>query len=698
MNDPVLESQWPEQPTSFDALLANARRSLLEARNAHGYWEGELSSSALSTATAVCALEAHLCDCQSLDARIRETILDRIVRGRLWLIENQNSDGGWGDTVKSLSNISTTLLVWGALNTLQGPEQARAAGGSQAVLGAVSGEVSGEVSRAEAWIEQAAGSLAPEDIARAVRARYGKDQTFSVPILMALASTRRLGESAKQGWKLVPQLPFELAAFPRSWFAAMKLPVVSYALPALIAIGLVRHRQAPSRNPLARQIRNATTPRCLRVLESIQPQSGGFLEAIPLTSFVAIALIGAGYGGHRAVGQGIAFLLDTFRSDGSWAIDTHLATWVSTLSVNALSHSRDWRSRLGSSELSLKRWICEQQYTRVHPFTNAAPGGWSWTPLSGGVPDADDTPGAMLALRAYYDAPDSQGSPDAIEPDEKLPKRALAGAVWLLDLQNRDGGIPTFCKGWGTLPFDRSNPDITAHAIRAWLAWFDLADANLQSRIRKSILRAMGFLKRRQRQDGSWVPLWFGNQYVRDEENPTYGTSRVLLAWLAATEAPWLMQSSKLEVHSRIAMAARWLVRAQQSDGSWTGSDRASLQDQHQSEPIEALGSIEETALAVEALADLCCRTSMGPGKFPCEPKLIEDCRKAVDVGVAWIARSTKQGTEFAPSPIGFYFAKLWYFEKHYPICYSVAALERVAVLERLEALVRLIQQMRDFE
>ena len=85
----------------------------------------------------------------------------------------------------------------------------------------------------------------------------------------------------------------------------------------------------------------------------------------------------------------------------------------------------------------------------------------------------------------------------AIERDEKLPKRALAGAVWLLDLQNRDGGIPTFCKGWGTLPFDRSNPDITAHAIRAWLAWFDLADANLQFRMRKSILRAMGFLKRR---------------------------------------------------------------------------------------------------------------------------------------------------------------------------------------------------------
>ena len=121
--------------------------------------------------------------------------------------------------------------------------------------------------------------------------------------------------------------------------------------------------------------------------------------------------------------------------------------------------------------------------------------------------------------------------------------------------------------------------EIPSKVSRAWLAWFDLADPNLQSRMRRSILRAMGFLKRRQRLDGSWVPLWFGNQYVRDEENPTYGTSRVLLAWLAATEAPWLMQRSQLEVHTRIAMAARWLLGAQQSDGSWTGSDRSSLQE-----------------------------------------------------------------------------------------------------------------------
>src|SRR5262249_3708503 len=48
---------------------------------------------------------------------------------------------------------------------------------------------------------------------------------------------------------------------------------------------------------------------------------------------------------------------------------------------------------------------------------------------------------------------------------------AKAGVSWLLDLQNRDGGWPTFCRGWGHLPFDRSSADISAHALRAFAAW-----------------------------------------------------------------------------------------------------------------------------------------------------------------------------------------------------------------------------------
>src|SRR5688572_32031048 len=40
------------------------------------------------------------------------TTLFRSDPGLGWLAANQNADGGWGDTVLSRSNISTTLLCW----------------------------------------------------------------------------------------------------------------------------------------------------------------------------------------------------------------------------------------------------------------------------------------------------------------------------------------------------------------------------------------------------------------------------------------------------------------------------------------------------------------------------------------------------------------------------------------------------------
>ncbi len=148
--------------------------------------------------------------------------------------ENQNPDGGWGDTTKSFSNISTTALCWAAF---AGRDQVHPK----------------TVAACTAWLQRAVSSaepqrpLDPPTLAAAIRASYGKDHTFSVPILTTLTLCGRLGPEP-QAWKLVPQLPFELAAFHHAWYAKLKLPVVSYALPALIAIGLVRFTRAGSWN------------------------------------------------------------------------------------------------------------------------------------------------------------------------------------------------------------------------------------------------------------------------------------------------------------------------------------------------------------------------------------------------------------------------------------------------------------------
>ena len=45
--------------------------------------------------------------------------------------------------------------------------------------------------------------------------------------------------------------------------------------------------------------------------------------------------------------------------------------------------------------------------------------------------------------------------------------------------------------------------------------------------------------------------------------------------------------------------------------------------------------------------------------------------------GLAWLVQQVESGGLHEPTPIGFYFAKLWYFEKLYPIIFTVAALGR---------------------
>jgi squalene-hopene/tetraprenyl-beta-curcumene cyclase len=244
-------------------------------------------------------------------------------------------------------------------------------------------------------------------------------------------------------------------------------------------------------------------------------------------------------------------------------------------------------------------------------------------------------------------------------------RAAVAGVRWLLDLQNSDGGIPTFCRGWTNLPFDRSAPDLTAHALRAWNAWLPDLPANLQRRMNRAIERGGRYLERAQRPDGSWTPLWFGNQHLPDETNPVYGTAKVLLALAELASAADTM----------LIRGVQWLLSAQKSDGSWGA-------------PGGRPASVEETALAVEALAAIVesgpatCRPSSSRGRDAVSASLtleVHAVREAAMRGANWLIEKAESGEWRQPSPIGFYFAKLWYYERLYPQIFTVAALERVA-------------------
>jgi squalene-hopene/tetraprenyl-beta-curcumene cyclase len=606
---------------AFRRTLDAARARLLAARNGAGHWEGRLSSSALSTATAVCAL--------ALTDRKKHAPL--IEAGLAWLDGHQNGDGGFGDTPLSASNVSTTIICRAAFAAAEG------FGGHEETI-----------TRMERRLEEEAGSLQAPALARTIVACYGKDRTFSVPILTMCALSGFFG-AGREAWSLVDPLPFEMAVVPHAWLKRMRLTVVSYALPALIAIGQVRHHLAPPANPLIRLIRNATRRPTLRLLEKIQPAGGGFLEAVPLTGFVVMSLASAGRRDHPVVERGVDFLTRSMRGDGSWPIDTNLATWVTTLSVNAFAAGSDGcEGRLAGPEREgIVDWLLAQQYREVHPCTRAEPGGWAWTDLPGGVPDVDDTAGALLALRSLG-VRENGG-----ERGRRIDEAARLGLLWLTGLQNGDGGMPTFCRGWGKLPFDQSAPDLTAHVLAAFSAWAEdpILTPSLRNRVERAISRGVRYLGRVQKADGSWIPLWFGNESAPGGQNPVFGTARVVAA-LAALTGPARPTgfASRFggEAAAQAERGARWLARAQNGDGGFGGAPGVA-------------SSIEETALAVHALASL--RPDLSP---------------EIERGISWLIEGTAEGREMAPVPIGLYFARLWYFEDLYPLIFSLQALEKV--------------------
>ncbi len=324
-----------------DRLLAAydmARRDLLAERNAQGHWTGELASSPLSTATAISALTLMSRTIRGGEER-RPEFERLIARGVAWLARLQNSDGGWGDTDKSLSNIATTMLARAALRLVGEPP-----------------EFAGAIAAAEIYITRAGG-------VDGLRRRYGRDKTFAAPILanMALAGL--------VAWRDVPSLPFELAALPRRFWAAARMPVVSYAVPALVAIGQVKHHFRKPLNPITRLARSCVIDRTLAVLAAKQPASGGYLEAIPLTSFVVMSLAGMGRGEHPVAIKGLRFLFDAAHDDGSWPIDIDLATWNTTLAINALAAGGEAVSRLDCLE-----WLLDCQGQFEHVYTGAAAG------------------------------------------------------------------------------------------------------------------------------------------------------------------------------------------------------------------------------------------------------------------------------------------------------------------------------------
>jgi squalene-hopene/tetraprenyl-beta-curcumene cyclase len=318
--------------------------------------------------------------------------------------------------------------------------------------------------------------------------------------------------------------------------------------------------------------------------------------------------------------------LDGQREDGSWPIVTNLSVWNTTLTLHALAEAGFDRSN--NRVRDAIRWLALQYREQRDIYSGRLSHGWSWTDLYGGIVDADDTSNAILALKNI----------DGLQSSEKemTEGRISKGLEWLRSLQNPDGGWPTFYKGRGSLVFDRSCVDITSNAAKALF----LSDGPTGS---FEAAKGVSYIRGAQTEEGSWKPLWFGNEFTGSKTNSLYGTYKALDLLSVAGSI------DSTSIHRALA----WIVEQQNRDGGWGVGRNAS-------------SSPEETSFALLGLLS-------HEAFFQKSVKI----RQAAVKGIEWLTECQNPDGSWDATPVGIYCEALWYHEKTYPIVYPLLALLR---------------------
>jgi squalene-hopene/tetraprenyl-beta-curcumene cyclase len=147
----------------------------------------------------------------------------------------------------------------------------------------------------------------------------------------------------------------------------------------------------------------------------------------------------------------------------------------------------------------------------------------------------------------------------------------------------------------------------------------------------KLLDRALGYLERAQRYDGTFPSIWFRESVA--------GTASVVEALADCGLA-----------HLPMALKARAaLLRLQNEDGGWAGLRMQA-------------STAEETSWALLALL-----------------RMPEDAasRRAVERGIAWLLERQRADGTWEQAPIGLYYSAMWYSDSYYAVTLPMQALAR---------------------
>jgi squalene-hopene/tetraprenyl-beta-curcumene cyclase len=688
----------------------SVRAELLGERAADGHWAGHIGSSPFATAAAVSALvvahhrdsqhalkESDAGDGQAIEQVVQFDLSELVLQSVHWLARQQNPDGGWSDCEGARSNIAATMMVQAAFR-----------------LTGIPAKYADLMARADDYVE-AEGGVA------ALKRHCNGDKTLLAAIMANCALAGMVT------WRQVPTLQLELACLPTRWRRNIQVFVPRYARPVVLAVGRAKFHHDPPKNPISRLWRHSIWRKSLTLLEQLQARDDSFLASVPLTAFVVMSLGSVGCQEHSTVARGIEFLLSSVRADSSWSNTPNRAVSNSALAFNSLATERiqethestehavshrdfadgvNWDDTAraadtvtehsfagitgdshshephlphdgGSALLSESgvNWLLDQQRSEPNTLTEVSSGGWASSDAPGALPNTSATASVLLALiRSRKRAAEAQR--------DRIERAAGRGIVWLLELQNEDGGWATFYRDDALLRRDESGTDVTAQALGALAAWrrdwrTDTSNeakrrwSFIDERAAKAIDCGWKYLESHQQEDGSFIPLWFGNEHQAHERNPVYGTAQVLLA---------SAEQGRLETNVS-QLAIRWLLAAQHSNGGWgppripvdySGAETDNSRTWRENETMAKFCTIEETSLAISALIPLADSN--------------QAVSQAVSRGLTWLTTAVEQDAHRRPAIIGFSLAKLWYHERLYPLAFAAGALSRAVRSVSVEA------------
>jgi squalene-hopene/tetraprenyl-beta-curcumene cyclase len=573
-----------EFTAKLDFVVDRAQQSLIKQQHPEGYWQALLEANAeMNSEFIIFNRFMGVEQDESLDLKLRKTILDL-----------QTPDGSWTLFPDGKGDLSTSITAYFALR----------------LTGMRAGDA--PLMQGRRWIMSQGGI-----------ANSGSLTRFYLAALNQVT------------WDATPALPVEITLLP-SWFPVNMYELSSWARSTLFPLMILQAKrpvrpidfrygvlelyiQPPHFTKFANRKRKkiVSTRNLLWVADKLlrtydrhhieslreramrhaeqwlldhQDANGSWGGIQPAYLLSAMALKSLGYANdHRVIVKALEASRELIWDHGDSITYQPCVSpnWDTALAGKALLDSG-----IGGENPAISgaaQWLQDHQIFKKGDWSikrpNLEPGGWAFEFYNDWFPDVDDSAVILMVLAA------SKGG------DSAARERAIrAGANWVMGMQSRDGGFSAFdadnTSRWiNEAPFadleaatDPTCADLTGRVLEMMGALDYRAD-------HLGAHRAISWLKRHQKADGSWWGRW-GVSYI-------YGTFSALSGLQAIgvdmTE-PWIRR------------AAEWLKSVQNPDGGWGEScladQDATLKGKGNSTPSQTAWAIIGLLAAEVELSD----------------------------------------------------------------------------------------------